>query len=164
MTCASGDGAARIGCPAYQCKSSHLSRGALAHLVAPNTDGTATFSRLETFRAEKAQFIRRVQEDDDEDDQDDDEEKDQTRVVTRFCPDARCNKLLRGVAVGASPLMLLCECGGVVCAACGAEDGHFGLSCDEKRHHSQQVTLDLSSLLLFLFHFGIKSSLFLTVG
>jgi hypothetical protein len=145
LVSSAGVGAARIGCPAYQCKASHMSRGVLAHLVPPGMQGSSIFTRLETFRAEKARYSRQIL--DEYDNNDDEEEdnngngikKDADVIVSRFCPEPRCNKLLRGTSSASFPLLLVCECGGAVCSGCGAEDGHLGLSCEERALHKKQV-------------------------
>jgi hypothetical protein len=149
VSAAGDDGSGRrIGCPAYQCRASHLSRGALAHLVGEGQEGASMFERLERFRAEKAGFIRRVSSSpDEEEDEENYGEDDKAgtmldysfNTVSRFCPDPQCNKLLRAIKLGSDPVMLLCECGGAVCSACGAEDGHLGLSCEEKARYAKKV-------------------------
>jgi hypothetical protein len=138
-----------------------MARAALAHLVPSGPGGAELFAKLERFRADKARFWRRVEPGSQREGAGTDGGSDLFGAAfpERHCPDPRCGRLLRAVAVapakplakplakppnsgaavapGVAPPMLVCgPCGATTCAACGGDEGHLGLSCGEQQRHA----------------------------
>jgi len=143
--------------------------------------GAKLFANLERFRADKARFLRRVNPLTSIEEANDSNtggngatnavSTSSTAYPARYCPNSRCNNLLRGEvptkppkapanlpkndcrmmkrsrASGhrrcnsistyrGAPILVCSSCSSTTCAACGGEEGHLGLTCEEQKRYA----------------------------